>query len=584
MIRTRSWAVLGLLLLLGCAPAPPADDAQLLAEVTDGWWRYLLAHDVYLQVKYGEPIERLPELSLARARERSEVARRHLERLAAVDAERLSHEGRVELECLRWDFGLEAERARHYWLEFPHTPRSVRNDMVPDVLEAVDVAEAPERERFLRLLRLIPGYVTAVRTKLEGQVERGIVVPAAELDVVVSTWRPFAATGEASPFHVAPERLAGVDPEAAADFTAAAERLVAEEVTPALTAFVDYLTGAYAERAPATVGRGQYPGGAEHYRFLVRFFATVDTPPKELHARGVERVAALTAEMDAVRRATGFAGSREEFHHFLETDPRFLAATPEEMASRLAAYLEKIEPRLDDYFLRRPAAPYALRRLPPELEGGISFGYYRPPTASDPTGTYFYNASHLDQRPLFDAGTLIYHELVPGHHFQVSLQDENQALSIYRQNAFYSAYAEGWAVYASELAREMGMYDDDPYALYGRLAEEMRFAVRLVVDTGLNALGWSRERALEYMQAHVLGTETQLVPEILRYGTDIPGQALAYRVGSEKIWELRRRAEERLGERFDVRRFHDAVLGYGPMPLAVLEEHVERFIAEEASR
>lgn len=580
MTRTRPWPVLGLL-LLACTPAPPADDARLLADATDDWWRHLLATEVYFQVKYGEPIERLPDLSLAHARELSETAARLLERLAAVRSDRLSFDDQVTLACLRWDGELEAERARHYWLDFPHTPRSVRNFMVTDVLDELDLAAAPGRERFLRLLRQVPDFVAAVRTKVEGQVERGIVVPAADIAVVASTWRPFAAAGEASPFHVDPERLAGVDPAAAADFTAAVDAAVAGDIVPAITAFLEYLTGPYAARAPATAGRGHYPGGAEHYRFLVRFFATVDTPPEELHAKGLARVAALTAEMDAVRQAAGFAGSREDFQRFLDTDPRFLAATPEEMEHRLAAYLEKIEPRLDEYFSRRPAAPYTLRRLPPELEGGISFGYYRPPTASDPTGVYFYNASRLDQRPLFDAGTLIYHELMPGHHFQVMLQDENKALSPYRQNAFYSAYAEGWAVYASELAREMGMYDDDPYALYGRLRDEMRFAVRLVVDTGLNALGWSRERALDYMLANNLGTETQVVPEILRYGTDIPAQALGYRVGSEKIWELRHRAEEALGDRFDIRRFHAAVLDYGPVPLAVLEEHIERFIESE---
>jgi uncharacterized protein (DUF885 family) len=213
----------------------------------------------------------------------------------------------------------------------------------------------------------------------------------------------------------------------------------------------------------------------------------------------------------------------------------------------------------------------------------MTFGYYQWPTPAEPTGRYFYNGSSLDERPLVQAAALIYHELIPGHHFQVSLQTENEDLPSFRRNSFPTAFSEGWAEYASGLAGEMGMYGE-PYDRYGRLASEIFLASRLVVDTGMNALGWPREEALDYLRERLLESETQLATETLRYSVDIPGQALAYKVGAMAILDLRRHAREELGEGFDVRRFHQAVLDHGAMPLDVLAEHVEWWIRSEKGR
>lgn len=213
----------------------------------------------------------------------------------------------------------------------------------------------------------------------------------------------------------------------------------------------------------------------------------------------------------------------------------------------------------------------------------MTYGYYQRPTASDPRGYYLFNGSQLDQRSLLNAAALSYHELVPGHHFQISLALENAALPRFRRNALYTAFTEGWGEYASDLAGEMGMYTD-PYDRAGRLSMDLFLSTRLVVDTGMNALGWSRDRAMQYMRDHTFESDAQIATETLRYSSDIPGQALAYKMGSRTIRELRERTRTRLGAGFDVRRFHDAVLGHGAMPLGVLERHLERVLTPAPAR
>lgn len=385
------------------------------------------------------------------------------------------------------------------------------------VFARAPVATAEEHAAYLDLLGQLPRLAGQLRANLLTQREKGILLPAAEIPLVEGLFGPLAAPAERHPFRVAPERLAGVEPEAAAAFAARVDERLECEVAPAFAALLAVFDEGYRAAAPASVGLGQYAGGPEAYRFLVQLHTSLDDlTPEEVHRRGLAEVERIEAEMAAIREALGLELPQAEFHRALRGDERFLAASPDEVA----------------------------------------------------------------ERPLIGAAALIYHELVPGHHFQIALQTENPELPAFRRNAFPTAFVEGWAEYASALAAEMGLYQD-PHDRYGRLAMDMFLSCRLVVDTGMNALGWSREQALEFLRARVLESDTQLATETLRYAVDIPAQALAYKTGALAIRDLRRRAEEALGERFDVRRFHQAVLGHGAMPLDVLEEHVDWWIARE---
>ncbi len=214
---------------------------------------------------------------------------------------------------------------------------------------------------------------------------------------------------------------------------------------------------------------------------------------------------------------------------------------------------------------------------------GMTYGYYQVPTPAQPRGRYLFNAGQLDQRPLVWAAALIYHELVPGHHFQLALQAENPDLPPFRRYLFHTSFVEGWGEYASNLAEEMGLYDD-PYSLYGRLAMELFLSNRLVVDTGLNALGWTRQQATAFMQERLLQSDAEIDSEILRYAIASPAQALAYKLGAAHIQQQRHRAEAALGARFDIRRFHDAVLGSGSLPPSILAKHIDWWIEQEKQR
>jgi uncharacterized protein (DUF885 family) len=286
-------------------------------------------------------------------------------------------------------------------------------------------------------------------------------------------------------------------------------------------------------------------------------------------------VARLEKELDAIRMATGFQGSLADFHQFLKTDKRFFEPTPEAINARLARYVAKIEPHIDAYFAQKPKASYGVARLDPSLEGAMTFGYYKRPEPDDPRGLYYFNGSKTDQRNLLFALALMAHELIPGHHFQIARQGENESLHALRRENFDTAFVEGWGEYSAALGLDMGIYDD-PYDRAGRLMMDMMLSSRLVVDTGMNALGWSREQAMQYLREHSMMSETEIATETLRYSADIPAQALAYKIGSLRMIALRKRAQERLGAHFDIRQFHEWIIGSGSMPLSVLEQHVKQ--------
>ena len=557
--------------------------SKTVAQVGDAYLDFLKRDSLYLRMKFGLPIDRLPDISLAKEEADARFATGLLRRLEAVRPSELSEDETLSLDILRRQLGALVDAPRFHWLGSPATPYASPFGLVNRVYATFAIPDAAAASRYTALLRQLPAFVGAVRAQLEGQATRGIRIPREELELAVPFVASFAGDAPTSPYAVAPARLTGLSAPAAAAFRDEVGAVIAREVNPPLRALADWLGGEYRAKAPEAVGLGQYPGGPAYYEWLVRWHTTMDVTPAKVHAVGVERVDAISAEMKKVRDRLGFTGSAAEFKAKLKGDPRFFPRTPEEIGERLMSHVRRIEPKVDAFFLRRPRAPYGVKRLEPQLEPGQTFGYYNPPTATEPTGYYYFNGSNLAERSLLNAGALIYHELVPGHHFQISLAYENEAIPAFRRETADTAYTEGWGEYASALAGEMGMYED-PYDLYGRLAMEMFIAVRLVVDTGMNALGWPRTRAVEYMREHEMETDAQIATESLRYSCDIPGQALAYKMGALEILRLREKARTELGPRFDIRRFHEAVLGSGSLPMTALARHVDGYVAREKAR
>ncbi len=512
--------------------------------------------------------------SLARVREQAAGARAVLAKLGAIDTTALSHDEWITHALLTFEAELQRDEEPFYWLDFRVTPyASPLARVLTAQFAAMPVATAADRLAYLDALYRLPGDVAAHEARLRSQAARGIVLPAAEVDLVAPFVKSIVADPASSAFSLSPARLATVPEADRAAFRAAVDEAVRIGIVPAVERLAAFIDGPYRAQAVKRVGVSQYPDGREYYAYLIRRHTSLDLPPEAIHKIGLDEIARLTGELDAARAAAGFTGTLDEFRTYLKTDRRFFAKSSDEFGDIMMAAIRRIEPRVGGFFARTPKAPYGVLRLDPSLEASMTFGFYQLPSAAEPRGLYRFNGSKSDERSVLMADALIFHELVPGHHFQLALRNENTKLSPFRRGAQYTTFVEGWAEYASDLAGEMGMYAD-PYDRAGRLSMDLFLSSRLVVDTGMNALGWSRERAMQYMRDHTFHSEGEIATETLRYSTDIPAQALAYKMGALKIHELRKRTQERLGAAFDLRQFHDYVLEGGPMPLSVLEAHL----------
>jgi uncharacterized protein (DUF885 family) len=565
---------------LAQAPATtPAKSAELAA-IADELWSRALERSALLRMREGVAIARLDDLSHAAAERAIAEARGFLERLDAIGATTLPEGELVTLESLRWQLATAIDGHRFFWHESVLPSYSSPLPALRVLFAALPAATAADVDAYLDLLDDVAPFVAQVEERVRGQHERGIVVPGANLPAALGIVRSLLAAPRAGVFWVDAARSAGLDSGERERLERGIAERVESGVHPAARRLLDFLEGEYAAAAPGDVGARQWPQGDEYYRFAVKRSTTMDVTPEEVHAIGRELVAQMEAEMDAIQQGTGFEGDRAAFRRFLQSDPRFFPKTPEEVGERLMAAAERMEGHLDDLFLARPEAPYGVKRLDPALEASQTYGYYDPPSSQEPRGLYYFNGSRLDQRSWLNLEGVSLHELVPGHHFHIARQLENETLPKLRRNDYDTAYTEGWGSYATALGDEVGVYED-PYSRYGYLVLEVFLATRLVVDTGMNQLGWSLEEGRQFMREHTLESETQIATESLRYSADMPAQALAYQMGKRRLLELRARARRELGARFDVRRFHEAVLAHGSLPMAVLERSIDRFIARE---
>lgn len=506
------------------------------------------------------------------------------QQVRAIPTAMLSSEERLTVQLLEWEARANRQKAPFWWVDFSTiTPYSSPLGGIARGFSARPLREASDTTVYLQLLREVAPMIDSIRTGLEQRAARGIRLSKPALPASVALLRAYGARGAGNPFTVTALRAGALDSATRTAFLTSADGEVANAIVPAVDRLVTLLTGAYAEAARSRVGLMHYPGGRAYYDWLVRYHTTLPVTAEQVHRIGVAEVARIEREMAAIRAAVGFTGSRMDFHAQLAKDSRFIAKTPEEFGERLMSYATRLWPLIPRVFGTLPRARGDVRRLPPELEPAMTFGYYQMPTARDSVGHYFYNGTQLEQRSLLTAAPLIAHELWPGHHFQLNLSRENRALPAFRRDRYYTAFGEGWGDYASIVAGELGLYED-PFDRYGRLAMDMFISCRLVVDTGMNGLGWSRERAMAYMRAHVLESETQIRSESLRYSTDLPGQALAYKMGSREFVELRAGAERALGSQFRAPAYHDMLIGSGSLPMTVVRARVQAWVQGQAAR
>ncbi|MCP4447450.1 MAG: DUF885 domain-containing protein [Myxococcales bacterium] len=355
------------------------------------------------------------------------------------------------------------------------------------------------------------------------------------------------------------------------------ERAIAETVMPAYQRLHAFMSDKYLAAGKSEHGLGGIPGGEQWYAYLVSHHTTTDLGPQDIHDMGLAEVARILGEMDAIRESVGFSGELKEFFIHLTSDPKFFFADKEELMDAYQDIKVEIESSLPKFFDLTPKSVYEVRPVEAFREKNASGASYQPGTADGTRpGVFYINTYNLKAQPKWGVETLSLHEAAPGHHFQISLQQEMASAPKFQRFSDSTAFAEGWALYAESIGKELGLFVD-PYQYFGRLSDEMLRAMRLVVDTGLHAKGWTRQQAIDYMVANSALAKSDIEAEVERYMA-IPGQALSYKIGQLKITELRAKAEKTLGTEFDLREFHNQVLQSGSLPMSILESKINLWL------
>ncbi len=440
-----------------------------------------------------------------------------------------------------------------------------------------------EYEDVLARMEAVPKYVEQNLVLLQEGLKKGYTPPKLMLrDVPKQIADLIPADPMASPLlQPFTEFPAGFSEADRARLTQRAKRIYADSVKPAFQKLHDYFTTTYLPACRESIAATALPNGAAAYAFHVRWQTTTNLTPQQIHETGLSEVKRIRTEMDKVIASTGFKGSFHDFTEFLRTDLRFFYEQPEDLVNGYRVVAKKIDPELAHLFGKLPRLPYGVCVIPEFKAPSQTTAYYQQgaPSAGRP-GCYFVNTYNLHARPKWEMEALSLHESVPGHHLQISLAQELEDVPEFRKHVGYSAFVEGWALYSESLGEELGLYKN-PYSKFGQLSYEMWRAVRLVVDTGMHSMGWTRDQAIQFFKDHTGKTDQDITVEVDRYIV-WPGQALAYKLGQLKIGKLRVEAERNLGAKFDVRKFHDAVLENGAVPLNVLEVHMKRWAERQA--
>jgi uncharacterized protein (DUF885 family) len=564
------------------APAWPAGEAERLQALFDREWQLRLEEDPLFATSVGrhEWNERLPSMRPEDLERRRDVWSGMLEELAAIDMEALDDTARLNAEIFRRQLEDRVLDHRFGSYRLPINSDSGFHTDIARLPRQVPLATSDDYENYIARLAALPRYFGEQIALMRQGLATGMTVPRVTLEGYERTIAAHVVDElEQSvfwePFRRLPSTVPAGDHERLRRSGAAA---VHDGAVAAYRAFLRFMLDEYLPATRTTLGASELPAGRDYYRYLIRHFTTLDLDPRAIHQIGRAEVERIRAEMEAVIAQVGFAGSFQEFLEFLRTEPRFYAETPAALLKEAAWIAKRMDGKLPTLFKKLPRLPYGVEPVPDHLAPKYTTGrYVSAPLGSTQPGIYWVNTYDLKSRPLYNLEALTLHEAVPGHHLQIALNRELEELPEFRRFSYISAFGEGWGLYSEYLGLEAGFYTD-PYSNFGRLTYEMWRACRLVIDTGLHAMGWSRRQAMDLLAANTALPLHEVETEIDRY-ISWPGQALAYKLGELKIKELRRRAEKALRERFDVREFHDAVLANGSVPLPILEQSVERFIA-----
>lgn len=528
--------------------------------------------------------DQLPDLSPNALKNQNEQYLKFLSELRQIENNQLERTSQITLLMQERSLLAKTDNYRFNKHYMPLTSEYGFHERMGGLPSQLQLDNLVDLRNYLSRLDKFPAYFDQQIAWMRKGIETGFVQPKVVLaGFELSVESYFSKDVEDSSFYKPFKdlnRLTISDAEKASLITEA-KAVVRSKVFAAYKSFYDFLVNEYIPSAKSDIAAYSWEQGKAYYQNQVEYYTTTDMTADDIHQLGLSEVARIRAEMQQVIDGLEFDGDINTFIHYLRTDPKFYAKTAEELLKHASYFAKKMDAELPKLFYKLPRTPYGVEPVPDNIAPKYTTGRYVSPRRDDQPGLYWVNTYALDKRPLYAIPALTLHEAVPGHHLQISLASEMEELPYIRRHSYISAFGEGWGLYSEFLGKEVGIYDD-PYNEFGRLSYEMWRACRLVVDTGMHTKGWSRQRALDYMLENTALSEHNVRTEIDRY-ISWPAQALSYKIGELEIKRLRLKAEQALGNKFDLRAFHDAVLAHGSVPLSILDENISQFIQVHSS-
>ena len=582
---SRSWlALLTLISALSFAPSPASADASAdLKALFEREWERDLRDNPLLATYRGDTRydELWPDISPAAQAKRNAADARVLDDLAKIPRDQLAAAQQLDYDLFKYEYedrkAAAAFHPEYYEIRARDGPQGLN-----ETAELMPFQTVANYETWLKRLAALPAYLDQYGEQLQRAAAAKHTQPRVIMDRVVPQLAlQVVDRPEDSPFF---ERFRtwpdAIPPAERERLAAAARKVISESVIPAYRRFASVFGHAYLPACRETVGIWDTPDGRAFYANRARYHTTTSLTPEQIHQIGLAEVARNRAEMQKVMDEVGFKGGLTDFFEHLRTDPQFYYQSPDELFRAYAFITKVIDPELPKFFGKLYRTPFGLRVIPANSAPTTTTAYYQGPSIDGTRPGYYYvNLYKPEVRPKYEMEVLTVHEAAPGHHLQIALAQEQTDLEKFRRFNSPTAYTEGWALYSERLGYDLGLYKD-PYSRFGQITYDQWRAVRLVVDTGMHHMGWTRQQAIDYFMANAAKTETDIVNEIDRY-IAWPGQALGYKIGQLKILELRDRAQKALGDRFDIRAFHDTILATGAVPLEILEQTVDAWVGAQ---
>jgi len=572
-----------LLLGLSCGGTAMADAASDFQTLLDEHWEWRLANSPVMASMMGDRRynQDWGDQSLSAIEKEHVEASEFLRRVYAIDRDALPDDEQLNYELFRRQLQdqVDEHQFRGFLIPFQHQRGIQSLDNLANRLRFVAVQDY---EDWIARLGKLDVVIEQTIDLAEAGREAGFMPPAVLMqrmpEQISAQVVEFAADSPYfKPFADLPESFQAADRER---LRAEATSVIEDTVIPAYRKLDKYFNEKYLPAATESIGLSQLPNGSAWYEFQARSYTTTRLTPDEIHRVGLDEVKRIREEMMAIIREVEFEGSFADFLEFLRTDPQFYFDNPDDLYTEYLAVSKRIDPELVKLFGKLPRMPYGVKPIPDSIAPNTTTAYYNRPAADGSrAGIYFVNLYKPEVRPKYEIEVLSVHEAMPGHHLQIALQQELGDVPMFRRFMGFTAFVEGWGLYSERLGYDLGLYKD-PYSRFGQLTYDMWRAVRLVVDTGMHYKGWTRQQAIDFFKDNAAKTEHDIVNEIDRY-IGWPGQALAYKIGQLKILTLRQRAEIELGDKFDIRAFHDELLGAGALPLDLLELRMDKWIAAQ---